>query len=304
MSANAAVAEPRLSNQAAGPAAESRARHPTRLGRDEGLHNFLAQVRRHPLLTPADEIKLAKRVEQGDAQAFEQMVVCNLRLVVAVARTHESPAVALLDLVQEGSTGLMRAVEHFDWRRGVKFSTYAIWWIRSACRRAVRDGASLRLPASLADRRRQLRDLDQALTARLGRQATNDELAAAARLTPGQVAHARELPVSNRSLFGARAPNGDDALIDLIADEPVDWDGDLARAQARRLLRAAVARLPERACIVITGVYGLDGQKSRSRPEIADDLGLTTERVRQIERDALARLACGRDIGELREVAC
>jgi RNA polymerase primary sigma factor len=226
---------------------------------------------RHKLLTAADEVYLAKRIERGDLAAKERMINSNLRLVVSIAKRYQGHDVPLLDLIQEGVIGLNRAAEKFDWRKGYKFSTYATWWIRQACQRAVANQSkTIRIPVHVQERRIKLNRASAELQAKLGREATIDELAEATRL---KVEHVVE------------------ALGDLFADETsADPAEEAVDAVRRQRIQRAVADLPERQRRIIELRFGFDGE-SASLETIGKELGLTRERVRQLESEALHRLS-------------
>jgi RNA polymerase primary sigma factor len=258
----------------------------------DGLQLFLGRIARTPLLSAADEVRLAKRVERGDPLAKEQMIEANLRLVVSVAKSFRGCGVPFVDLIQEGSIGLVRAVEKFDWRRGNKFSTYATWWIRQAVQRALtRDARTIRVPAHIVERRQRIVSAASDLEAALGREPSRRELARATGLSTRQIdqaVRATEPPVSLNEL--ARPGTRSEELGELIADaratdpavgaEEDDW---------RRRVRQAVEELPQRERLVIEQRFFVDG--GRTLEDIAGDVGVTRERVRQLEQQALRKLA-------------
>jgi RNA polymerase primary sigma factor len=252
---------------------------------------FLAELARYPLLTAAEEVALAKRIERGDNQATQTMVNSNLRLVVSIAKRYRNHGVPFLDLIQEGSFGLMRAAEKFDWRRGYKFSTYATWWVRQAVQRAVQNqAATIRLPVHIGERRYKLSSAAHKLTAEHGREPTRGELAEATGLPLRHVAEALDavgVPVSLNQSLGAE---GEDELGAILADRTAADPSEMVEErlrdeQARRLLDA----LPERERRILELRFGFNGN-SRTLEEIGKEIGLTRERVRQLERQALARL--------------
>jgi RNA polymerase primary sigma factor len=257
----------------------------------DSLAVFLAELARYPLLTAAEEVALAKRIERGDSKAKQTMVNSNLRLVVSIAKRYRNQGVPFLDLIQEGTFGLIRAAEKFDWRRGYKFSTYATWWVRQAVQRAAQNqAATIRLPVHIGERRYKLSSAAQKLTAEHGREPTRGELAEATGLPLRHVAEALDAvgaPVSLNQSFGV---DGEDELGDILEDrtaaDPTDTVEERLRGeQARRLLEA----LPERERRILELRFGFNGN-SRSLEEIGKEIGLTRERVRQLERQALARL--------------
>jgi len=256
----------------------------------DALQLFLNEAARYPLLTAAEEVELAKRVERGDKEAKERMINSNLRLVVSIAKRYQGHDVPLLDLIQEGVIGLNRAAEKFDWRKGYKFSTYATWWIRQACQRAVANQSkTIRIPVHVQERRIKLNRASAELQAKLGREATIDELADATRLKPEHVVEALDA-VDSISLNQGLGSDGDSELGDLFADESaVDPSEEAVDAVRRQRIQRAVADLPERQRRIIELRFGFGGE-SASLETIGKELGLTRERVRQLESEALHRL--------------
>ena len=263
----------------------------------DALQLFLREAGRHRLLTAAQEVSLAKRIERGDAGAKEEMIQSNLRLVVSIAKNYRNQGLPFLDLIQEGTLGLIRAVEKFDWRRGFKFSTYATWWIRQAVARALADKArTIRMPVHIVERLQKINRAERSLWTQLGRDPTLEEIADEASLTPEQVLEVRAAARASTSLD---APVGDDedaTLGDFVAgDEPLPED-EVDVQLRRRALREALLSLPEREREVVTLRYGIDGNEPRTLEEFGHRLGLTRERVRQIELDSLTRLSLLREM--------
>ena len=263
----------------------------------DALQLFLREAGRHTLLTAAQEVALAKRIERGDAAAKELMINSNLRLVVSIAKRYQGHGLSLLDLIQDGVIGLNRAVEKFDWRRGFKFSTYATWWIRQAVARALADKArTIRMPVHIVERLQKINRAERTLWAQLGREPTIEEIGEEASLTSEQVLEVRAAARASTSLD---APVGDDedaTLGDFVAgDEPLPED-EVDVQLRRQVLLDALLSLPDREREVVTLRYGIDGNEPRTLEEIGHRLGLTRERVRQIELDSLRRLSLLREM--------
>jgi RNA polymerase primary sigma factor len=263
----------------------------------DALQLFLREAGRHTLLTAAQEVALAKRVERGDMDAKELMIQSNLRLVVSIAKNYRNQGLPFLDLIQEGTLGLIRAVEKFDWRRGFKFSTYATWWIRQAVARALADKArTIRMPVHIVERLQKMNRAERTLWTVLGREPTLDEIAEEANLTLQQVQEVRAAARASSSL-DAPVGEADDAVLgdfvaadEMLPEERVELE---LRSQA---LQAALSVLPERELEVVTMRYGLGGTEPKTLEEIGRQLGLTRERVRQIEIDSLRKLALQREM--------
>ncbi|HEY2936765.1 MAG TPA: sigma-70 family RNA polymerase sigma factor [Gaiellaceae bacterium] len=258
----------------------------------DALQLFLREAGRHPLLTAAQEVELAKRIERGDGQAKQQMIQANLRLVVSIAKNYRNQGLPFLDLIQEGTLGLIRAVEKFDWRRGYKFSTYATWWIRQAVARALADKArTIRMPVHIVERLQKMNRAERTLWTQLGREPTLDEIADEASLP---IQQAREVRAAARASASLDQPVGE--TDDAVFGDFVAGDGPLPEEQVELSLRSqalqeALRALPERERHVLVLRYGLADGEPRTLEEIGRRLGLTRERVRQIELDSLKRLA-------------
>jgi RNA polymerase primary sigma factor len=257
----------------------------------DSLRLYLRSIGRVQLLTAEREVALAKRIERGDREAKDRMINSNLRLVVSIAKRYQGSGMALGDLIQEGVIGLNRAVEKFDWRRGFKFSTYATWWIRQACQRAVSNqSATIRVPTHVHERRVKLARARQRLQTAGIADPTPEELAKATGLELHYVEEALGAVEANVSLNQTIGSDGDGEFGDLFADENVaDPLEEAAEAYRRQSVRNALGRLPERERRVLEMRFGFDGE-STSLENIGRELGMSRERVRQVERDALARL--------------
>jgi RNA polymerase primary sigma factor len=258
----------------------------------DALQLFLRDAGRHPLLTAAQEVELAKRIERGDVQAKQTMIQSNLRLVVSIAKNYRNQGLPFLDLIQEGTLGLIRAVEKFDWRRGYKFSTYATWWIRQAVARALADKArTIRMPVHIVERMQKLNRAERTLWTQLGREPSLEEIAEEANLP---IAQAHEVKAAARASTSLDQPVGETE--DAVFGDFVAGDGPLPDEQVEVSLRCqalaeALAALGERERRVLILRYGIDDAEPKTLEEIGRRLGLTRERVRQIETEALKRLA-------------
>jgi RNA polymerase primary sigma factor len=269
-------------------------------GAADSLQLFLADVGRHKLLTAADEVTLAKRIERGDPVAKRRMIESNLRLVVSIAKGYRGLGVPFLDLIQEGTLGLNRAVEKFDWRRGFKFSTYATWWIRQSVQRAVANHArTIRVPVHVVERQQKLSRAARRLEVELGREATKQELAEATGLPIQHVDEALGAAHASVSLNQTVGADDEGELGDLFADREAadpfeEAEGSLRRQGVRRALDA----LPERERRILELRFGFEGEPW-TLEAIGHELDLTRERVRQLEGQALSRLAALRELASL-----
>ena len=268
----------------------------------DALQLFLNEMARYPLLTAEEEVELAKLIERGDKAAKDRMVNSNLRLVVSIAKKYQGHGLSLLDLIQEGIIGLIRAVEKFDWRRGFKFSTYATWWIRQAVQRGVANKArTIRMPVHIVDRERKMAKAERELVTKLGRAPTLQEIAKAAKLPLKQV---RDVENAARAVTSLDRPVGsesDTSLGELVSGNEAPPEEELEVSLRQEALRRAVAELPDREQHVLKLRFGLNGDPSpQSLEQIGKTLGLTRERVRQIETEALKRLAVSRELEAVR----
>jgi RNA polymerase primary sigma factor len=267
----------------------------------DALQLFLNEVGKYPLLTAAEEVELAKRIERGDVEAKERMINSNLRLVISIAKRYQGHDLPLLDLIQEGIIGLLRAVEKFDWRRGFKFSTYATWWIRQAVQRGVANKSrTIRIPVHISEREQKLRRADRDLRARLGRDPTDEEVAKEAKLPLEQMHEVRRAARAVTSL-DRPVGEGDASYGDLVASEHAPPPEEEVRITlGTEALHRALGELPDREREVLKLRYGLNGDVDpESLEEIGRRLGITRERVRQIEADALEKLAVNRELDTL-----
>jgi RNA polymerase primary sigma factor len=271
----------------------------------DALQMFLNEIGRHPLLTAQEEVELAKRIERGDKAAKDRMVNSNLRLVVSIAKRYQGHGLSLLDLIQEGIIGLIRAVEKFDWRRGYKFSTYATWWIRQAVQRGIANKArEIRIPAHIVEREQKIGRAQRELVTKLGREPADEEIAKATKLS---LKHVREVKHAARAVTSLDKPIGDShegAFGDLFAGDEPTPEEELTVSLVEDTLRQAISELPDREREIVQLRYGLNGDGDpQSLDTIGKRLGLTRERVRQIEAEALERLAMQREIVALRSAA-
>jgi RNA polymerase primary sigma factor len=270
----------------------------------DSLQLFLNDIGRYPLLTAAEEVELAKRIERGDADAKEQMINSNLRLVVSIAKRYQGHGLSLLDLIQEGVLGLIRAVEKFDWRRGFKFSTYATWWIRQAVQRGVQNRSrTIRVPVHVAELERRAARAERELTLQLERQPTDEEVAAAAKIPLERLREAREALRTIASLDRPLGENGDATLGDIVAGESGDPVTELEVGLEDEAVARALATLPELERRVVELRFGIGGGVPLSLESVRKELGVSRERLRRLEREALEHLARTRELQEVREAA-
>ena len=271
----------------------------------DALQLFLNEIGRHPLLTKVQEQALAKRVEEGDRAAKEEMINANLRLVVSLARRYQGHELPLLDLIQEGIIGLIRAVEKFDWRKGFKFSTYATFWIRQAIQRGIENKArTIRIPVNVSQRERRVTRAERDLSTRLGRPPTDTEVAELTELTLEQLATVRDLARTVTSLDKPVGDGDDSALGELLPSEAASTEEEVIVHLREDAITRALEGLADVEREVLRLRYGLaGGDGPLALAEIARRLDISADRVRDVERRALERLSLNREIGALREAA-
>ncbi len=271
---------------------------------ENSLDLFLRAARAHSLLTAEEEIELAKRIERGDLEAKERMINANLRLVVSQARRYQGHGLPMEDLVQEGMLGLIRAVEKFDWRRGFKFSTYGTLWIRQALQRGLQNhGRTIRLPVHVAQRQTKVRKIESELSTKLGREATDEEIAAEAKLPVEEVAELRELTRGLTSLDQPVGEDGETAFGDLLASDRPQPTEEVETAERQQLINGAVDQLPQAERDVIRLRFGLTGGDPLNLRQTGAELGITLGKARELEQQGLRRLAKSTRLEELRRAA-
>jgi len=271
----------------------------------DSLRLYLRSIGRVPLLTAEEEVALAKRIERGDVAAKQHMVEANLRLVVSIAKGYVGRGLTLLDLIQEGSLGLIRAVEKFDHRRGYKFSTYATWWIRQAVTRSLADkGRTIRIPVHMVERLNRLIHTERWLIQQLGREPTAAELAAELECSVWDVRDVMRIAQQPVSLEKPVGEEDDSALADFVADSSAASPFEIASEALRRenVLRV-LACLPRREREVIEMRYGIVGGRARTLEEVGRAFNITRERVRQIENRTLKKLQTLPEAQQLREAS-
>jgi RNA polymerase primary sigma factor len=266
----------------------------------DSMQLFLNEVSRYRLLTPCEEMALAKLIERGDRAAKERMINANLRLVVSIAKRYQHAQMALLDIVQEGILGLIRAVEKFDWRRGNRFSTYATWWIREAVERGIANRARvIRMPVYMVERERQVARAERALIAEFGRDPSEEEIAERVQIDIDQV---REVRVAARAVTSLDKPVGEDdgtPFGELLVSEEVQPPEEVEAALGCEALHRLVDELPENERNVVRLRYGIGGDPNTIE-QVVRLLGISRDRVRRLETQGLARLAQAPELSELR----
>jgi len=271
----------------------------------DSLRLYLRSIGRVPLLNAEEEVALAKRIERGDIAAKQHMVEANLRLVVSIAKGYVGRGLTFLDLIQEGSLGLIRAVEKFDHRRGFKFSTYATWWIRQAVSRALADKArTIRIPVHMVERLNKLINAERALIQQLGREPSNEEIAAELECEVREVRDVLRLAQQPISLEKPMGEEDDSALADFVEDVSAESPFEIASEALRREnITRVLASLPRREREVLELRYGIVGGRARTLEEVGRAFNITRERVRQIENRTLKKLQTLPDAQQLREAS-
>ena len=271
---------------------------------DDSVRLYLREIGKIPLLTAEEELKLAQRVVKGDKRAKDQMAEANMRLVVSIAKRYVGRGLDLLDLIQEGNTGLLRAVEKFDPDRGFKFSTYATWWIRQAITRAIADQArTIRIPVHMVETINKLLRTQRRLTQELNREPTNDEIATAMEMDVDKVEHIMKIKQDISSLDASvRDEEEDSVLGDFIEDEDQKTPSESASEQLlKEQVKQILGTLTEREQKILKLRFGLEDGKSHTLEEVGQEFSVTRERIRQIEAKALAKLRKHKDTRRLHE---
>ena len=271
----------------------------------DSLRLYLRSIGRVSLLTAEDEVSLAHQIERGDMGAKQDMVEANLRLVVSIAKGYLGRGLTFLDLIQEGSLGLIRAVEKFDYRRGYKFSTYATWWIRQAVTRAIADkGRTIRIPVHMVEKLNKVVHAERQLVQQLGREPTPEEIAAELQTTPREVRDILRMAQQPISLEKPIGEEGESELGDLVVDPTAESPFELASENLRREnIRRVLGALPEREREVIEMRFGLTGGRPRTLEEVGRAFHVTRERIRQIENHTLKKLESLPEAQRLRDIA-
>jgi len=259
---------------------------------DSGLNRYLQEIGRFSLLTPQQEIELARKIKKGDAAARERMINANLRLVVTIARDYVNLGLPLLDLISEGNMGLTKAVERFDPAKGAKLSTYAMWWIKQSIKRALANQSkTIRLPVHLVDKLAKVRRVSLQMSDELGREPTDDELGEELGIAPENVARLRSTGIRPASLDAVIAEDDTTELGEMIGDEesqtPFEW---LRDKNLRGEVDGLIKLLDSRERKIISQRFGLDGGKPKTLEDVGRDFGITRERIRQLQNTALAKL--------------
>jgi len=271
----------------------------------DSLRLYLRSIGRVQLLTAEQEVTLARRIERGDMEAKQRMIEANLRLVVSIAKSYLGRGLTFLDLIQEGSMGLIRAVEKFDYRRGYKFSTYATWWIRQAVTRAIADkGRTIRIPVHMVEKLNKVVHVERQLVQQLGREPTSEEIAAELETNVREVRDVLRMAQQPVSLEKPIGEEEESELGDFVEDQTAESPFELASERLRREnLRRALAALPEREREVIEMRFGLTGERPYTLEEVGKAFNVTRERIRQIENHTLKKLEALPEAQRLRDAS-
>ncbi len=273
---------------------------------DDSVRLYLREIGKIPLLTPEEEAKLAERIVKGDKKAKDKMVESNMRLVVSIAKRYSGRGLDFLDLIQEGNTGLLRAVEKFDPEKGFKFSTYATWWVRQAITRAIADQArTIRIPVHMVETINKVLRTTRKLTSELNREPTNEEIAKELDMEPEKVDYVMRIKQDIASLDASVGREGDDeesVLGDFVEDEERDSPEDSAANQIlKEQLSEIIATLTDREQKIIRLRFGIGGGRPHTLEEVGNEFDVTRERIRQIEAKALSKLRKNKDTKKLHE---
>jgi len=271
---------------------------------DDSVRLYLREIGRIPLLTPDEELKLAYEVKEGNKDAKDKMAEANMRLVVSIAKRYSGRGLDFLDLIQEGNTGLLRAVEKFDPDKGFKFSTYATWWIRQAITRAIADQArTIRIPVHMVETINKLLRTQRRLTQELNREPTNEEIAAAMEMDVDKVEYVMKIKQDITSLDASVGNDDEDSVLgDFIEDEDAASPEESATTQLlKEQVQIILSALTEREQKIIKMRFGLEDGKSHTLEEVGQEFSVTRERIRQIEAKALAKLRKHKDAKKLHE---
>ncbi|MBQ1373597.1 RNA polymerase sigma factor RpoD [Candidatus Saccharibacteria bacterium] len=273
---------------------------------DDSVRLYLREIGKIPLLTPEEEADLAQRIVKGDKKAKDKMVESNMRLVVSIAKRYGGRGLDFLDLIQEGNTGLLRAVDKFDPEKGFKFSTYATWWVRQAITRAIADQArTIRIPVHMVETINKVLRTMRKLTSELNREPTNEEIAKALNMEPEKIDYVMRIKQDIASLDASVGRDGDDedsVLGDFVEDEDRDRPEDSAANQIlKEQLSEIIATLTDREQKIIRLRFGIGGERPHTLEEVGNEFDVTRERIRQIEAKALAKLRKNKDTKKLHE---
>ena len=297
-------------NQTSATSASSRAKerrdeaHAVAEPTTDSFQLFVNQAMRYPLLTAAEEIELAKRIERGDLAAKERLINSNLRLVIKFARRYQGHGLPIGDLVQEAMLGLIRAAEKFDWRRGYKFSTYAVLWIKQSIQRGLDNtGRPVRIPAHIAQRERTVNRVTTELATELNREPTDEEVAHKAKLPLDEVMAVRDLTRVTASLDMPIGDDGDTTLGELHAESATDLEDEVLEREQTEAVETALAMLSDEERVIIQARFGTGGREAKSLRDAAREAGVTQARAREIEARALRRLAVDGNLAGFRQAA-